>query len=129
MNLCAQTGPVPHDKAIPEGVPQKDMSDVFRSLFKKKSSIPKKDTVTNVRKPTFSGLPAVGYTLTTKFAVTVTGNAAFRTSDDAKISTIVASAAYTQNKQFTVPLETSIWTKDDKYNFVGDIHFMKYPQN
>ena len=105
------------------------MSDVLKSLFKKRSAAPKKDSVTNIRKPTFSGLPAVGYTLTTKLAATVTGNAAFRTSEDANISTVIASAAYTQNKQFTVPLETSIWTRGDKYNFVGDIHFMKYPQS
>lgn len=111
------------------GVPQKDLSDVLRRIFKKRRPALTKDTATNVRKPTFSGLPAVGYTLTTKTAVTLSGNAAFRTSDESRLSTIVASAAYTQNKQFTVPLETSIWTRGDKYNFVGDIHFMKYPQS
>jgi outer membrane protein assembly factor BamA len=108
-------------------VPQKDITDELHFIFKKKKS----DTVQEVRKLTFSVLPAVGYTLTTRTAGTITSNAAFRTDVDVtktKISTITASAAYTQNKQFTVPLETNIWTKGNKYNFVGDIHFMKYPQ-
>jgi outer membrane protein assembly factor BamA len=108
-------------------VPQKDITDELHFLFKKK----KADTVQEVRKLTFSVLPAVGYTLTTRTAGTITGNAAFRTDTNianTKISTITASAAYTQNEQFSVPLETNIWSKGNKYNFVGDIHFMEYPQ-
>ena len=112
---------------VEKAVPQKDITDELHFLFRHKKS----DTVLEVRKITFSGLPAVGYTLTTRAAITLTGNAVFRTDTDivdTKISTITASAAYTENKQFTVPLETNIWTKGNRYNFVGDIHFMKYPQ-
>ena len=109
-------------------VPQKDITDELHFLFKKK----KPDTIQQeVRHLTFSVLPAVGYTLTTRAAITLTGNAAFRmdTSVTAtRISTITSSANYTENKQFSVPLETNIWAKANKYNFVGDIHFMKYPQ-
>lgn len=108
-------------------VTQKDITDELHFLFKKKSG----DTVQEVRKLTFSLLPAVGYTLTTRAAVTLTGNAAFRTDTNVantKISTITSSANYTQNRQFSVPLETNIWAKGNKYDFVGDIHFMKYPQ-
>ena len=109
-------------------VPQKDITDELHFLFKKKPS----DTVIKeVQKLTFSLLPAIGYTLTTRAAVTLTGNAAFRTDTNVvntRISTITSSANYTENKQFSVPLETNIWTKGNKYNFVGDIHFMKYPQ-
>lgn len=109
-------------------VPQKDITDELHFLFKKK----KQDSIQQeVRKLTFSVLPAVGYTLTTRAAVTFTGNAAFRTDTNlinTRISTITSSANYTENKQFSVPLETNIWSKGNKYNFVGDIHFMKYPQ-
>ena len=111
------------------GTPQKDITDELHFLFPHKKAKNATDSTEDVRKPTFSGLPAVGYTLTTKTAITLTGNAAFRTNADAKISTVTSSVAYTQNKQFTFPLETNIWTKEDKYNFVGDIHFMKYPQS
>jgi outer membrane protein assembly factor BamA len=109
-------------------VPQKDITDELHFLFRKK----KADTVQReVQKLTWSLLPAVGYTLTTRAAITLTGNAAFRTDTNVantRISTITSSANYTENKQFSVPLETNIWTKGNKYNFVGDIHFMKYPQ-
>jgi hypothetical protein len=107
-------------------VPQKDITDELHFLFphKKKADT----TVKDVRKLALSALPAAGYTLTTRAAVTFTGNGAFRTDSNARISTITSSAAYTENKQFSVPLETNIWTKGNKYNLVGDIHFMKYPQ-
>jgi hypothetical protein len=107
-------------------VPQKDITDELHFLFphKKKADT----TVKDVRKLSVSGLPAIGYTLTTRAAITFTGNGVFRMDSGTRISTITASAAYTENKQFTVPLETNIWTKGNKYNLVGDIHFMKYPQ-
>ena len=106
-------------------VPQKDITDELHFLFPHKK---KSDSVQDVRKLALSALPAVGYTLTTRAAVTFTGNAAFRMDSTSRISTITSSAAYTENKQFSVPLETNIWTKGNKFNFVGDIHFMKYPQ-
>jgi hypothetical protein len=106
-------------------VPQKDVTDELHFLFPHKKKF---ESVQEVHKLAVSFLPAVGYTLTTRAAVTFTGNGAFRIDSTARISTITSSAAYTENKQFTVPLETNIWTKGNKYNFVGDIHFMKYPQ-
>lgn len=108
--------------------PQKDLPGVFAGIFhKKKNTTPKKDTITS--KPTFSGLPAAGYTLVSKFAVTVTGNAAFRTGSSAQISTITSYVSYTQNKQFLLPIESDIWTKGNKYNLVGDFRFYSYPQS
>jgi hypothetical protein len=106
-------------------VPQKDITDELHFLFPHKK---KSDSVQDVRKLAISFLPAVGYTLTTRADVTFTGNAAFRVDTSARISTITTSANYSENKQFSVPLETNIWTKGNKFNFVGDIHFMKYPQ-
>lgn len=106
-------------------VPQKDLTDYLPFLSKHKN---KSDSVQDVRKLAISFLPAVGYTLTTRAAATFTGNGAFRVDSAARISTVTSSATYTENKQFSVPLETNIWTKGNKLNFVGDIHFMKYPQ-
>ncbi len=108
-------------------VPQKDLSDVIGSIFKKHSS---RDSLHNMvtSKPVFSVVAAVGYTLQTKLAATISGNAAFR-SNAAKLSTITGNATYTQNKQFYLPVQSNIWTKGDKYNFVGDFRFYKYPQS
>lgn len=145
-SLAAGTVRVKDSLAPDKEVPQKDMSDVLRSIFKRKRPAPVipdpkaqsptlppdttvKQNPSNVGKLTFSGLPAVGYTLTTKTAFTLTGNVTFQAAEDANTSTIISSAAYTERKQFTVPLETNIWTKGNKYDFVGDIHFMKYPQD
>jgi hypothetical protein len=110
------------------GVRQIDITDVVQKILKPRNIRKNKLDDSLVVKPTFSGLPAVGYTLTTKTAGTLSGNMAFRTNPNAKLSTVTASAAYTQNKQFTVPVESNIWTKNSAYNFLGDYRFYKYPQ-
>lgn len=109
-------------------VAQKDIADVYRWLLRKPPPHTK-DTVKDVMKPTFSGLPAIGYTLTTSFVATLSGNAAFRLDSSARESTVTSSVSYTAKKQLSFPLESNIWTKHDHYNLVGDIHFMKYPQD
>ncbi|MDF2430511.1 MAG: hypothetical protein JWP44_142 [Mucilaginibacter sp.] len=106
---------------------QKDIGDVIKKLFGKKLSTPKVDSVTS--KPSISIIPALGYTLVSRFAVVLSGNIAFRTGPQSRISTIIASTSYTQNRQFTLPVQTSIWTKDNQYNFIGDYRFFKYPQS
>ena len=108
-------------------VPLRDISDVLHSIFaKKKVGNSKTDTIAPVLRPAFSGLPAVGYTLTTKFAVTLTGNVAFRLDTGARISTVTSSVSYTERKQFTFPFESNIWTRNNNYDFVGDMRFMNY---
>ncbi len=122
-------GPTAHkDSAVnsEKGVKQIDITDVLRQLFKIKSK-PSVDSVTT--KPSFSIVPAVGYTLVSKFAIVVSGNVAFRTGPQSRISTVVASTSFTQNKQFTLPIQSNIWSKNNDYNFVGDYRFYKYPQS
>jgi outer membrane protein assembly factor BamA len=108
------------------GVPQKDMGDVFRQWFKKKNVVAV-DSVT--AKPQFSVIPAIGYTLTSGFAVVLSGNMAFRTGPKSRISTILASTDYTQKAQFTLPIQTNIWSKNNSFNYIGEYKFFKYPQS
>jgi len=108
------------------GVKQEDISDVIARVFHK-SRVAKIDSITS--KPTISFVPAIGYTLVSKLALVVSGNAAFRTGPNARVSTIVLSSSITQRRQFTLPVQTSIWSKDNKYNFVGDYRFFRYPQS
>lgn len=111
-----------------QSLPQKDVLDVVSGLFKKhNSSGDHKDTITS--KPVFTAVPAVGYTLQSKLVATISGNVVFHLNQTANISTITASAAYTQRKQFTLPVESNIWTKGNKFNLVGDFRFYKYPQS
>ena len=107
-------------------VKQRDLFEIIGKLTGKKPST-KVDSITS--KPSISVLPAVGYTLVSKFAVGLSGNAVFKTGPKSRISTIVASTSYTQNKQFTIPVQTNIWTKDNLFNFIGDYRFYKYPQS
>jgi len=108
-------------------IQQKDLFDVVSSLFKKDRAKNRVDEgVTD--KPVFSVVPAVGYTLQTKLAATISGNVAFKFTA-AKLSTISGNATYTQNKQFYMPIQSTIWTKNNKFNFVGDFRFYKYPQS
>lgn len=108
---------------------QKDLYDVIRTIFNKKGAVTNKGTTVIGAKPVFSVLPAVGYTLQTKLAVTLSGNVAFRVKGNSRISTISSNSAYTQNKQIIIPVQSNIWTAGDKYNFIGDFKFYKYPQS
>lgn len=109
-----------------KGVQQKDVADVLRQVFNFKPA-PVTDSVTS--KPAISVVPAIGYSLVSRLGVVLSGNAAFRTGPQSRISTITASSAFTQNRQFTLPVLTSIWSKNNNYNFVGDYRFYKYPQS
>jgi hypothetical protein len=63
---------------------QKDLNDVLQSIFTKNYKPVKTETIG--RKPIISFIPAVGYSLQTKAAATLTGNIVFRDSPDSKIS-------------------------------------------
>jgi hypothetical protein len=103
-----------------------DVSDLLAKIFKRKQ---KKAVDTVTSKPSISVVPAIGYTLVSKLALVMAGNVAFRTGPDARVSSIVASSSFTQRKQFTLPIESDIWSKNNEYNFVGDFRFYKYPQS
>jgi hypothetical protein len=110
----------------PKGTPQTDLYAVISQMLHKNAE-PASDSITS--KPVISIVPAIGYTLVSKLALVLSGNVAFRTGPDSRVSTIVASTSYTQNKQFSIPVQTSIWSKNNKYNFIGDYRFYKYPQS
>ena len=109
-------------------IAQKDLYDVIRAVFNKNGTVNNKATTVG-SKPVISILPAVGYTLQTKLAATLSGNIAFRTAGSTRISTLTLSAAYTQNKQIIVPVRSNIWTANDRFNIVGDVKYYKYPQS
>ena len=128
QTIKADTADKSRNKIKDTTVRSKDLYDVFSSIFhKNKIMVKQKDTITT--KPEFSVIPALGYTLETEFVVSLTGNVAFRTDSLAHISTISTNIGYTQNRQFTFPIESEIWTKNNEYSLVGDYRFYKYPQS
>jgi len=106
---------------------QKDLNDVLQSIFTKNYKTSRVDTIG--RKPIISFVPAVGYSLQTSFAATLTGNIVFRSSPDSKVSAITTSMGFTQRKQFTLPIVSNIWSRNNKFLFLGDARFYIYPQS
>ena len=104
-----------------------DVRDVLESTLHLKGLIRKNDSVG--LSPVISVVPAFGYSLQSRLAVLVSGNVAFRTGPLSDLSTIISSIAYTQNKQVTLPIQSSIWSKSNDYNFVGEIRLYHYPQS
>jgi hypothetical protein len=110
---------------------QKDIVDVVKQTFHK-NLLSSPDSIDH--RPWhlhISVIPAIAYTLMTRTAFVLAGNGAFYTdvAKNANLSTINTSLAYTQNHQIIFPIHTSIWTKGNKYNFLGDWRFYRYPQN
>jgi len=78
----------------------------------------------------FSGSPSIGYSLSSGWAAIVVANAAFYTSDEKseKLSNVYTDALYTQNHQFVFHIQSNIWSKGNRFNFVNDWRYYKYPQ-
>lgn len=106
---------------------QKDLGDVLSSIFTKNYKPSKNDSIG--RKPIVSFVPAIGYSLQTETAGTLTGNIVFRDSPTSKISSITTSMGYTQKRQFTLPVVSTIWTTNNQFVFIGDTRFYVYPQS
>ena len=110
-----------------DSVRQRDLMDLVHTMLRTGSSAYKSDSVGT--RPVFSAVPAVGYALQSRMAVLLSGNMAFRTGPQARISVINFSTSYTQNGQFTLPLLWNIWSRHNTYNFIGDMRFYAYPQS
>ncbi len=77
-----------------------------------------------------AAIPGVGYSLSTKFAVTIGANAGLYTdnADSVNLSTFNSDPTYTTNHQIVVPFQSNIWTSGNEYNILGNWVFYKYPQ-
>ena len=106
---------------------QKDIIDVVRRMAHKDAK-PRLDTGGNTStKLHISGVPAAGYTLQTGFAGLVTANAVFGIDTGTKKSTILTSFTYTVRNQIILPLQTNIWTRNNKYLINVDWRYLKFP--
>jgi hypothetical protein len=108
-----------------------DIIDVYRHVIQHKPPrLADEEDSVQTHDLHISILPVVGYTLQTGFAAALSANAVFHTTKDsnANVSAILSSITYTQYQQVILPLQTYIWTKNNKYNIVTDWRYMKYPQ-
>lgn len=103
---------------------QKDLGDVFRSIFaknkEKKERAPKKFSFLIL--PNISSNPANG------FLLGVGGNLAWYLGprETTRISLIGFSAAVTSKQQFPSFVKSSVYTKENKFFLQGDWRFYQY---
>lgn len=115
-------------EVLKDSVRQVDLYDVLKGwMGKKQPKTQPKPVITS--KPNFSIIPAIGYTLTSGFAVSLSGNAIFKLDSLSKVSTVTASATISSRKQLLIPVQSTIWLRNGKYVLIGDYRFYKYPQS
>ena len=111
---------------------QRDLIDIGLKILKKDIN---KRIEGNAEEKTgklhISAAPSVGYSTATGFVVLAAGNSGFYLGEgkNQAISTVVTYLAYTTEHQIIFPIQSSIYTKDNKYNFIGDWRYLKYPQD
>ncbi|HXB39072.1 MAG TPA: BamA/TamA family outer membrane protein [Bacteroidia bacterium] len=109
---------------------QKDVSDIVAKVFKRKiSSVPDSIKV-KPGKLLFAGLPGVGYSLVTGVTAVVSFNVSFFTGK--RTNTYLSSVTSIPevslfNHQIIIPIQSNIWSKGNKYNWLGDWRYYKYP--
>jgi hypothetical protein len=130
---------------------QVDLRDLFRELFEMRHLIGQKkklqdstfvlqpldhpaldaDSVTiTPGKLLFAVFPAVGYTIQTGTTAIVAMNLSFLNgkSDSTNLSTMAINPSMSLvNKQYLLNIISDIWSKNNKYDFLGDWRIYKYP--
>jgi hypothetical protein len=121
---------VKQKNSMPNDSSQTDIIDVLKNafgpkLFGTRDTLPKRKG-----KLYLSVLPAVGYSLHTDFAATIGANGAFYIDDPQKVNLSVVNfgPTYTIKRQWLAPIQSNIWTKDNKYNLLGNWIFYKFPE-
>ncbi len=107
-------------------VKEKDIIDILHSFRKSPTKAARPPKQFN-----FSLVPSAGYTLSTGFAVDLSGNAVFYTNpaDKEKLSNVFSNVTYDQHNQFLFHTNSTIWSKSENYVFIGDWRLLKYPEN
>jgi len=109
---------------------QRDLIDLALKIIHKNPDLRVDSTGKRTRKIHFSGSPSLEYSLTTGFAATAYGNFAYYTSEDenTNLSSFLVGIGYTEKGQYYLPVQSTIWTKNNKYNLLGDWRFYHFPE-
>jgi hypothetical protein len=108
---------------------QKDMIDILYSIIGHKRQPVKDTSKINRKKIFYSVLPGVGFALQTAIGAITSANVSFYTANEAdeNLSSITLVPSYAFSGQFLVSLVSNVWTKGNKYNWLGDYRFYRYP--
>jgi hypothetical protein len=110
---------------------QKDLVDITLLLLNKNPDARLDSSGIKENKIYTSVGPILEYTLSTGFTIGIAASGSFLTSkkEQTNTSVILAAVKFTQKKQFLLPVQSSIWTPSNKYNFLGDWRYLNYPQD
>jgi len=106
---------------------QRDAIDILKKFLNKNGP----DTRKAPGRLNFSVVPAIGYSLSTGFAVDVSSNVAFYTSKDHKenLSAIDAEAIYDTKGQKIFISRSEIWADNNNYKLVTDLRLERFPDD
>lgn len=110
---------------------QRDLIDIALIILKKDINNRIDSTHTRSKKLKISASPILEYTVSTGLTSGIGANGAFYTSikELTNTSSFLGAIKYTQKKQFLLPIQTTIWTPGNKYNFLGDWRYLNFPQD
>lgn len=106
-------------------VNSRDITDILRELFNKQDT-----TQLNNKKVAYSFLP-VPIDGTSNTGLIVSFMSSFYLGEDhdkTKMSQVTFAPSFTFNKQYMFPIQSYIYTNENKYSFIGDYRFLIYPQ-
>lgn len=102
------------------------MIDIINIIRHKTESL---EANKKARRLNFALIPTVGYTLSTGFALVMSGNVAFYTSTDhhENLSAIESDLAYDTKAQQLSITRSEIWAPDNAFKFVSDVRWEHFP--
>ena len=131
MNSSSHTEhPVSSKENLDSISKQKDVVDIAKKIFKL-NFLSRSDSVKiKPGKLLFAGWPAAGYTLQTGITALFSANISFFTgnSNSTNLSSVNIAPEYSLfNHQVIMPFVFNIWSKENKFNLLGDWRYYRYP--
>jgi hypothetical protein len=110
---------------------QRDLIDLAMMVFHKDPDKRLDSTNGHNRKLHLSASPILEYTLSTELTTGIAAGGAFITdiTRSTNVSSFVGAIKYTQKKQFLLPIQSSVWSPGNRYNFLGDWRYLNFPQD
>ena len=105
---------------------QQDLIDILQKILNKNTP---DNSRLHAKKLVFSVVPAIGYSLTTGFAIDISSNVAFYTSPnhDNNLSAIDLETVYDTRNQKIIVSRSEIWFDKNNYKLTTDLRWEKYP--
>jgi hypothetical protein len=108
---------------------QKDLADIFNTVFHRHVATGPDCSLEKPGHLFFSFSPALGYTLEGGPIAAATINASLYTADskNTNLSVFTFGGEYSLREQVLIPIISNIWSKDNKYDWLGDWRYYSYP--